>query len=111
MVEQGNRSVTTTQSILTNMKEVTKELSDTVIVQSERNVKATPSVSSSMTQLGGRMVSLQGKILNKVTNPEDQPQMLPQNEQRQVNAVPSGNAINTDAVIEEVNNMSHPNTN
>ena len=55
------------------------------------------------------MVSLQGKILNKVTNPEDQPQM--QNKQRQVNAIPSGTAISTDVVIEEVNIMSHPNTN
>ena len=109
VVEQGSRSVTTTQSILTNRKEVIKELSDTVIVQSERNVKVTQSVGSSTTQLSGRMVSLQGKILNKVTNPEDQPQM--QNEQRQINAISSGTAISTDVVIEEVNIMSHPNTN
>ena len=47
VVEQGNRSVTTTQSVLINTKEVIKELSETVIVQSERNVKATQYVGSS----------------------------------------------------------------
>ena len=106
VVEQGNRNVTFTQVVLINTKEVIKELSDMVIVQSERNVRATQTVGNSTSQLGGRMVSLQGRILNKVMDPEDQPQT--QNVQRQANATPNStaNAENDEVII-----MSQPTTN